>query len=103
METTTLQQRIEERAAKKLIKDLYDAYQKELDIQRMINNEGLFSAQLRVREFYGRSYDRFEVGNEFTKKVFEHLLPRYIINATDEILKKIDEIDWLSKQNANEE
>lgn len=105
MEQTTLQQRIEERAKEKLLKDLLDAYMKEQSIKSFINNSDLFKAQLDVRHYYGRSHSRdtIEINGEFTEKIFNALLPKYIRQVTDEILQKIDEIDYLVNSTQEQE
>lgn len=113
MEQTTLQKRIEERAEAKLLKDLYDAAQKEREIANMVNvtspanpkHECAWEARLQVSRYtpsYGSSYIRLE--NEYSIKIFNLLLPNYITDGTDEILRKIDEIDYLvSEKNTSED
>lgn len=96
MEQTTLQQRIEARAALRLYKDLLEATNKEKEIERLINNSALFEAKLDAREHFDYSNRReIKLYNDITKKIFAELLPKYISDITDEILQKIDEIDYL--------
>lgn len=104
MEQTTLQQRIEERAKKRLLKDLFDAANKEAEISFLIGTE-YYPRKLNVISYYDTyatagQKEKILIKDEFSQKVFDSLLPDYITQITDEILLKIDEIDYLvnSKQ-----
>lgn len=102
MEQTTLQQRIEERATNKLLLTLKQAHDKELEIVSLLGVDGknyqiykpLLSVTLHNRaNHYGERYDRITLHNDYTKELFNKLLPQYITLVTDEILRKIDEIE----------
>lgn len=102
MEQTTLQQRINERATKRLLKDLEDATNKEVEIARLINihrdKPDKYPTKLDARNHfseYGNPKNQTKIYNEYTQEVFDTLLPKYISIVTDEILQKIDEIDYL--------
>lgn len=111
MEITTLQQRIEERAKERLLKDLYDAAQKEASIANLVNaldgnvpnDLHVWQKKLSVRELYGGSYSKagIIIENEYSQKIFDTLLPKYIAETTDELLNKIDEIDFFKNQDKN--
>lgn len=96
MEQTTLQQRIEERAKEKLLQDLKTASNKEWEIQKMLG-EANYNRQIRVDEIYPDRYRKGEIrlANDFTNALFGKLLAKYISDVTDEILQKIDDIDYL--------
>lgn len=102
MQQTTLQQRINERAEKKLLQDLRDATNKEQEVARLVNRgkqigeELLYTPRLEVKDHYGYSnHTEIRMYNDYSQKVFDLLLPFYIKDVTDEILRKIDEIDFL--------
>jgi len=96
MEQTTLQQRIEERAAWNLRNHLLTAYQKQCEIVSLIGKDN-FPEILDVREMYASRYRKEDIkfGNVKTEEIFNSMLPNFIKNETDELLKKIDEIDYL--------
>lgn len=109
MEQTTLQQRIEERAIRRLLKDLLDACEKEKSISNFINihrdKDELFPTKLDVQIHYSQysnPHNQIKIGNEYSQKVFDTLLPKYITLVTDEILQKIDEIDYLLSEKHTE-
>lgn len=94
MEQTTFQQRIEERAKNRLMKDLFAASEKLHDVGNFIGHD--FVPLLNVTSHYG--YDHkidYVLRNEGSKEIFNKLLPNYIRMVTDEILQKVDEIDYL--------
>lgn len=99
MENETFQERIKAKAITRLHNDLYNASQKLLEVGNLIEHD--FSEILNVRSYYGYS-SRQEIVIEKGKDIFEKLLPRYIGKVTDEILQKVDEIDWLIS-NKNQE
>ena len=90
MEKTALEKRIEERATKRLLSALYDAYQKEQSLVYLIGKEHYESKLL----LYDRDKEIY-LKNDFTKEAFERLLPKYISIVTDELLSKVDEMQWL--------
>jgi len=100
MEYTTLQQRIEERAKSQLLKDLKIATDKQADIISLVGKDN-FPEILGFRE----RYDSYQVprtqivftNDEKNNKIFNELLPLYITRVTDELLGKVDEIEWLLK------
>ena len=102
MEQTTLQQRIEERAKQKLLKDLYDYAQREASVANYCGAR--FKPQLSMTMYYGNSYakDEYRITNDFTQQIFDEKLPVYIERITDEILNKIDEIDYLVSEKRQE-
>jgi hypothetical protein len=102
MEKVTLQLRIEERAKQRLWDDLVAASDKEKEIAQLFGSD-LYKPQIDAwwyHSTYSRSKD-IRLGNEYTKKLFDDKLPVYIEIVTDELLRKIDEIDYLL-QNQNE-
>lgn len=109
MEQTTLQQRIEERARRKLLKDLYDAANKEREIAFLIDGcdtpMGMWDKKLNVTERYDTYNHKtgIRINNDYSQIVFDALLPKYIQLVTDEILHKIDEIDYLLQEKGQEE
>lgn len=105
MEQTTLQQRIEERAEEQLLQDLKEIADKEFTVSNFIGRE-LYPQRLNIHTVYpqyGDGKERILIKNEFTQTVFEAALPRYIKNVTDDILRKIDEIDFLVSDQKVEE
>jgi hypothetical protein len=90
MEQTTLQQRIEERAKQNLLKDLLNASNDENVIMQKFGRDN-YRPQIEANVHY----NEIRLYNEYTKQLFEKLLPKYITMVTDEILQKIDEIDYL--------
>jgi hypothetical protein len=103
MEQTTLQQRIEERAKTRLLKDLLDASNKEKEIAQQFGSDN-FTPQLDVYFYYptyGNGYIKLK--NEFAQSLFEKLTPTYIKIVTDEILQKIDDIDYLLEKDKQAE
>jgi len=105
MEQTTLQQRIEERAKQRLLKDLLEAANKEREISALVGKER-FPCKLAIRSYYS-SYstprDQIIIDDEFSQNIFNSLLPNYISTVTEEILRKIDEIDWLVNSKNNDD
>lgn len=101
MEQTTLQKRIEQRADKKLREDLLKAANMQKQIQYIVGEEN-YAGILYVRD---RSYAAYPsdklpgIENTKTQDIYDKLLPRYIREVTDEILRKIDEIDFLLDNN----
>lgn len=99
MEQTTLQQRIEQRAAIALKNDLMAAYNLQTQIRNLLGEENYPS----VIDVKDRSYMKYgdkspEPYNERAQKIYETLLPAYVSKITDEILHKIDEIDYLLQE-----
>lgn len=103
MEQTTFQKRIEEKARRRLLKDLLKASDKlNNEIGYLIEYD--FKPILDVSEHYN-SWDnqtRTRINNESSQAIFDKLLPKYISQVTDEILKKVDEIDWLVSERNQE-
>jgi len=103
MEQTTLQQCIEERAAKRLLEDLYSACEKQNEIIAIIGQEN-FPKTLRVSKTYNSYNHKTQIELKDTKaeEIYKSLLPKYITMVTDEVLHKIDEIDYVLSEKANE-
>jgi hypothetical protein len=97
MEQTTLQERIEERAEKRLRKDLRKATDLQSEIRNIVGTS--YSKLLDASDYYDSFNNKttIRLNNDFTKDVFDALLPKYIQIVTDEILEKIDQIDYLLK------
>jgi hypothetical protein len=98
MELKTLQQRIEERAEKRLLRDMLKAADLEREIQYIVGQEN-YSSRLSVSNYYD-SYSNssgIRLNSDTDKEIFAARLPQYISDVTEEILKKIDEIDYLLK------
>jgi hypothetical protein len=96
MEQTTLQTRIEERAAKRLLKDMLACYRKQCDIQSFVGKE-LFPTAFTVDEVYD-SYNhttQIRCIGTAAQQIFDNLLPKYVADVTDEILSEIDQIKYL--------
>jgi hypothetical protein len=98
MELKTLQQRIEERAETRLKNDLLKAASLERDIQAIVGKE-LYPSKLSVSSYYDNYNNSYSVrlSSEADIEIYTALLPKYIADVTEEILKKIDEIDYLLK------
>lgn len=96
MGKTELEKKIEERATKKLLLDLRDAYEKEQSLANLIGKE-YYDTKLEVFNRYSSCGRKEEIllKNDFTEGVFERLLPSYVATVTDELLSKVDEIQWL--------
>lgn len=97
MEQTTFQQRIEERAMQRLEKDLLKWSNDLHSIAYAIGREDLkqiLYASSRYDSYNNKSYIVIHHGQE----IFDKLLPQYIAQVTDEILQKVDEIDWLLQE-----
>lgn len=102
MEQTTFQKRIEEKAKQRLLKDLKIATDNLLAAER-ITGISFGKDTLRVKEYYNYS-NRSELKIDSGQEIFDSLLPKYITAVTDEILQKVDEIDWLlSEKNIEQE
>jgi hypothetical protein len=107
MEQTTLQYRIEERAKRRLEKDLLKAADKQQELIGLIGKNH-FPEVLNVYSYYD---EYAEAGNkqqivmkgDKTKEIFDSLLPNYIRMVTDEILEKIDQIDYLLAEKSNQD
>ena len=99
MENVTFQQRIEEKAKARLLKDLYDSSKQLEEVGSLIGHK--FDILLVT------AYQNFSYKTEYNivkgKEIFERLLPKYISQVTDEILKKVDEIDWLLSEKHQEQ
>jgi hypothetical protein len=98
MENVTFQQRIEEKAKARLLKDLWEASQKLQDVGSLIGHK---FDMLYVRQYYDSSRTEYKI--EQGQHIFNSLLPKYISQVTDEILKKVDEIDWLLQEKNQEQ
>lgn len=102
MEQSFLQQRIEERAKNKLLNDLVEAANKEAEISNIFRDH--FKPQLHAAWYfpsYGNKY--IKLYNDLTQQLFDKMLPEYIQQVTDEILRKIDKIDYLVNQKESDE
>lgn len=99
MEQTTFQKRIEEKAKQRLLTDLYNASVKLDQVGSLIGHD--FSKTLKVDAYTNYSY-KTEYNLKYGQEIFDKLLPRYISNVTEEILKKVDEIDWLVSERNQE-
>jgi hypothetical protein len=99
MEITTLQQRIEERAKQRLLQDLLQASEY-LKMAASIIGKPLHDI-LNVGSYYSNYEHKTEIRlkNDAAQEIFNKLLPKYIGIITDEILQKIDEIDYLVQEN----
>lgn len=98
MEQTTFQRRIERKAEQRLLKDMYQWSQKLQEVEQAIGHD--FDI-LYVTEDYNYS-NRLEYNIRKGKEIFDRLLPQYITKVTDEILQKVDEIDWLVSERNQE-
>ena len=107
MEQTTLQQRIEQRAKQQLEVDLI-ALSNLIDNNRLLRGTShlgfpciddgrtipqLLNADYSNEPFGSRNYPRIK--GDYAKKLFDYWLPIYIQETTDEILSRIDQIDYL--------
>lgn len=99
MEITTLQQRIEERAKKRLENDLLEASRTLLTVGALIGKEQDFKDILKVDEYYNPKRINIIKGQE----IFDRLLPKYVKTVTDEILQQIDQIEYLLKNKDQQE
>jgi hypothetical protein len=100
MDQSTFQKRIEERAKQKLLKDLLKTCNDEISIMHTLGSTH-YRPQLAARGHFN-SYNNTTsiiLDNDYTRELFDKLLPKYIESITDEILQKIDEIDCLLKEN----
>lgn len=103
MDQTTLQQRIEAKAAQKLLRDLLTATEKQAEIISMLGEEN-FPRVLNARTCYDyQNRSRIELHSVKTQEVFDSLLPKYISLVTDDILEKIGQIDYLVSEKLNQE
>lgn len=98
MEQTTFQQRIEEKAKQRLLKDMYEWSEKLDQVEKAIGHR--FDI-LDVSRRYGYNHN-YEYHIREGQHIFDKLLPEYIGQVTDEILKKVDEIDWLVSERNQE-
>lgn len=99
MELMTLQQLIEERAKQRLLKDLYDARNKQEQIIFLIGKED-FPAVIEMREYYSEYQTpktQIQITGEKTQEIFKRLLPKYVSDVTNEILQRLDEVEYLLK------
>lgn len=94
MEQIILQQRIEERAKQRLLKDLLTASNHEYGIINIVGDEN-YKRTIMVRELFGKYEKGIKIEGEATQALFDKLLPRYIVKITDEILGQIDQIEYL--------
>jgi len=106
MEQVTLQLRIEEKAKQRLLQDLKIATDKQGEIIALVGKEN-FPEILTFREqYHSYSTPRTKiayVNDEANNKIFDSLLPKYIAFVTDELLNKIEQIDYfLSEKEAQE-
>lgn len=94
MEQTTLQQRIEERAHKRLLNLLHNIAIKEEEIANTLGKEN-YEQRLHVTSHYYQHMGGYDISlvNDFAKDLFKKLLPNYIRLVTDELLQKIDAIE----------
>jgi transcription termination factor NusB len=103
MELTTLQDRIKERATQRLLKDLLQASEKLQQVDSLIGGELRNKLDVRIHYSY-RNKEEINLYGDSANEIFDRLLPNYVRMVTDEILKKIDEIDYLlSEKNAQVE
>jgi hypothetical protein len=102
MENNTFQKRIEEKASTRLLNDLLGASIELNRVGDLIGHD--FKPLLNVSSRYMSYSNKNEVSllNDSSKEIFNQLLPRYISSVTDEILRKVDEIDWLLNEKNQE-
>ena len=104
MEMITLQQRIEARAEKRLLEDLLKMTGLQYQIKMVVGDS--YPGSLDASEYYNDYTNpkrRIRLNNDYTKRLFDELMPKYVAIITDEILQKIDEIDYLLDTKQQEE